>query len=135
MLAHAIEALIMRITGLRSEDLRRLLCRVFQSAFLNRMLERLTSEETIKNALARISELIDAHGEWLYAQGARGGVCLRKSECDFRVAHGRLIFSCWTQEGPVVWRIKGWEWTGEKLLLEASRRMGAERAQLELIPR
>jgi hypothetical protein len=99
------------------------------------MLERLTSEDTIRNALARISELIDAHGEWLYAQGARGGVCLRKDECDFRVAHGRLIFSCWTQEGLVVWRIKGWEWTGEKLLLEASRRMGAERAQLELIPR
>jgi hypothetical protein len=99
------------------------------------MYERLTSEDTIKNALARISELINAHGEWLYAQGARGSVCLRNDECDFSVAHGRLIFSCWTHQGLVVWRIKGWEWTGEKLLLEASRRMGAERAHLELIPR
>ena len=99
------------------------------------MLERLTDEDTIKHACARICELIDAHGEWLYAQGSRGSVPLRQSECDFRVTHGRLIFSCWTPQGPVIWRIKGWEWTGQKLLLEASRQMGAERAQLELIPR
>jgi hypothetical protein len=99
------------------------------------MLERLTSDDTVKHALARICELIDAHGEWLYAQDSLGSVHLRKSECDFRVAHGRLIFSCWTHHGLVVWRIKGWEWTGQKLLLEASRRMGAERARLELIPR
>jgi hypothetical protein len=99
------------------------------------MIERLTDEDIIKTALARIAELIDAHGEWLYAQGASGSVCLRKSECDFRVSHRRLHFSCWTHQGLVIWRINGWEWTGEKLLLEASRRMGSEKARLELIPR
>jgi hypothetical protein len=46
-----------------------------------------------------------------------------------------LIFSCWAGDGARSWRIAGWEWTGEKLLLEASRRMGAERTVLELIPR
>ena len=99
------------------------------------MIERLTDEDTIKNAERRIRELIDAHGEWLYAQDARGSESIRKSECDFRVSHGCLLFSCWTNQGLVVWRINGWEWTGQKLLLEASRRMGAERARLELIPR
>ncbi len=28
-----------------------------------------------------------------------------------------------------------WEWTGEKLMLQASRRMGAERPLIELVPR
>jgi hypothetical protein len=60
---------------------------------------------------------------------------LRKGECDFHVSHGRLIFSCWTDKGLMVWRIRGWEWACEKLTLEASRRMGAQLARLELIPR
>jgi hypothetical protein len=99
------------------------------------MLERLITADSIKNAEARIRELIDAHGEWLYAQDSKRGVLLPKGECDFRVSQGRLIFSCWNEQGTISWRIVGWEWTNEKLLLEASRRMGAERARLELIPR
>lgn len=105
------------------------------SSIRNRMIERLTDENTIQNAARRIRELIDAHGEWLYAQASSGGECVRNSECDFRVSHGRLLFSCWTNQGLVVWRINGWEWTGQKLILAASRRMGAKRARLELIPR
>ncbi len=98
-------------------------------------MERLTTADSIKNAEARIRELINAHGEWLYAHDSERGVLLRQSECDFRVSQGRLIFSCWSERGTISWRIVGWEWTNEKLLLEASRRMGAERARLELIPR
>jgi hypothetical protein len=101
------------------------------------MHERLTNENTCKKACARIRELIAAHGEWLYAQSnsRHAGASLRGSDFDFRVSHGRLIFSCWTDAGLAVWRIKGWEWTGEKLLLEGARRAGAENALLELIPR
>ena len=98
-------------------------------------MERLTNTASIKRAEARVRELIDAHGEWLYAHDSRRAVLLRNSECDFRVAQGRLIFSGWNEQGAVTWHIVGWEWTGEKLLLEASRRMGAECARLELIPR
>jgi hypothetical protein len=99
------------------------------------MLQRLTNADSIKHAEARLRELIDAHGEWLYAQDSQRSVLLQRSECDFRVSQGRLIFSCWSEQGNVTWRIVGWEWTNEKLLLEASRRMGAEEARLELIPR
>src|SRR5207253_7253074 len=60
---------------------------------------------------------------------------LRKSDFDFSVAHNRLIFSCWTERGAQVWRVTGWEFIEGKLLLEAARRTGAERARLELIPR
>jgi hypothetical protein len=102
----------------------------------NRMIERLTGTDSIEDARRRIRKLIDARGEWLCVQGSQAAaITLRNSECDFRVTHGRLIFSCWGDEGALAWRITGWEWTGEKLLLEATRRMGALSAQLELIPR
>jgi hypothetical protein len=60
---------------------------------------------------------------------------LRRSECDVRAAQGRLIFSCWSDAGARVWRVTGWEWTGEKLLLEATQAAGAKSSVLELIPR
>jgi hypothetical protein len=101
------------------------------------MHERLTDENKIREAWARIKELMSEHTDWLYAQEAsRAGESLQRGQdCDFRVSHGRLIFSCWTKDGLTVWRIEGWEWTGEKLLLEGARRAGAETARLELIPR
>lgn len=100
------------------------------------MIERLADADSIEDAERRIRKLIDGHGEWLCVQDSQGAATpLRKSECDFRVSHGRLIFSCWGNEGALAWRIKAWEWTGEKLLLEASRRMGTVSTQLELIPR
>ena len=99
------------------------------------MIKRLNSPDVIESATRRIAELIAAHGEWLYAEGGGRPSALRRSECDARMLHGRLIFSCWTDEGARSWRVTGWEWTGEKLLLEATRRMGAESCKLELIPR
>ncbi len=99
------------------------------------MMERLTNADSIKDAEARIRELIGTHGEWLYVHDSSRAVLLRNSECDFRVTQGRLIFSGWNEQGTITWHIIAWEWTGEKLLLEASRRMGAERTRLELIPR
>ncbi len=100
------------------------------------MIVRLTNEEAAREAERRLTELIDGRGEWLYVGGRAGAaVSLRKSECDFRVAHGRLVFTCWGDRGAQAWRVTAWEWTGEKLLLTATRSMGAERARLELIPR
>ena len=99
------------------------------------MYRRLTNADSTRHAAERIRELIDAHGEWLCARDRERSVPLHRSECDFRVSQGRLIFSCWGERGVVTWRVIGWEWVGGKLLLEASRRMGAERARLELIPR
>src|SRR5918911_2371737 len=100
------------------------------------MLKRLTNAEAVHEGEQSIRRLLDAHSEWLYArQGASATNPLHKNECDVRAAQGRLIFSCWGEQGALVWRITGWEWTGEKLLLEATQRLGAESARLELIPR
>jgi hypothetical protein len=100
------------------------------------MTQRLDSIDSIKHAAERIRQLIDAHEEWLYARAGVGQTsALRRSEIELRIEHGRLMLSCLSDEGTAIWRINGWEWKDEKLLLDASRRMGAERAQLELIPR
>lgn len=99
------------------------------------MIKRLNSRDEVESAQRRIAELLAAHGEWLYVEGEGRGSALRRSECDALIVHGRLIFSCWADEGARSWRVTGWEWTGEKLLLEATRRMGAESCKLQLIPR
>lgn len=102
----------------------------------NRMFERLTDPASVKNAALRIRELIERHSEWLCVQSSRATAApFRNDECDIRRSHGRLIFSCWGDEGALAWRIAGWEWTGEKLLLDATRRLGVEKDSLELIPR
>lgn len=99
-------------------------------------MERLTNAEDAVRAAERLGELIETRGEWFYIEAANAqAVALRKSEADFRVAHGRLLFSCQGQRGVRLWRIVGWEWTGEKLLLQATGRAGGESALLELIPR
>jgi hypothetical protein len=107
------------------------------SPIRNRMTEHFTDVDSIKDAERRIRELIDGHGEWLCVrEGAQATATpMRNNECEIRVSHGRLIFSCWGDEGALAWRITGWKWTGEKLLLDATRRMGAETSKLELIPR
>jgi len=46
-----------------------------------------------------------------------------------------LLLACWTEKGTRSWKIFSWEWNGEKLIFEASRRMGADRPIIELIPR
>jgi hypothetical protein len=100
----------------------------------------------------RLSELLDERGEWFLRErreGARHGLNqgaqselkegaqseLKRGEWDVRVSSGALIFSYWGEAGARVWRIKSWRREGERLLLDAARRAGAQRARLELVPR
>ena len=98
------------------------------------MFERLTTS-VLETARQRIAELFDAHAEWFYTLSDGNTQALRRDELDINIAQSRLILSCWTEKGTRSWRIRGWNWTGEKLELQASRRMGAERPVIELIPR
>lgn len=99
------------------------------------MLARLKDAPAIEIANRAIRELLNAHNEWFLAQDGSSPLALNNSEFDFSIAHHRLMFSSWTETGSRSWRITAWEWTGEKLRLEASRRMGADVAALELVPR
>jgi len=82
-----------------------------------------------------LQQIIQQHAEWLFVSSDGTAQSLRRSEIDVTVSHHRLMLSCWTEKGTRTWRILDWQWNGEMLLLHASRRMGAERTRLELIPR
>lgn len=80
-------------------------------------------------------EFVQPHAEWFISEDGRLPLEVNRNEFDFSVAHGRLIFSCWTQRGARAWRITHWSRSGEKLLLQVSRRMGAELSTIELVSR
>jgi len=80
-------------------------------------------------------EFVHPHAEWFISEDGRLPLEVNRAEFDFYVAHGRLIFSCWTQRGVRAWRVTHWNQAGEKLVLQVSRRMGAEAATIELVPR
>ncbi|HKP71852.1 MAG TPA: hypothetical protein VJT82_02875 [Pyrinomonadaceae bacterium] len=97
----------------------------------------LTNLDDREEARRRLAELLDSRVEWFCAETREGvRVPLGKGEWELEASHGALHFSYRTARGASrVWRVAGWEWTGERLLVSATRRMGAERATLELIPR
>ena len=107
-----------------------------QWRYLQRMLEHLRNADLAEAASLRINELIAEHAEWFLAE-SDGDLheALKRDEVATTIANGRLILASWTEKGARSWRIMAWEWKAEKLLLQASRRMGAERPLLELIPR
>jgi hypothetical protein len=81
-----------------------------------------------------IREIINAHHDWFMSIDGRSPINLTTDEFEFSASPGRLIFSCWTETGSRAWRVKSWYWKGDKLIMQASRRMGAEEVMIELIP-
>src|SRR5438105_15784274 len=90
---------------------------------------------SVIRAELKLLEFVNPHAEWFISEDGRLPLEVNRNEFDFSVAHGRLIFSCWTQKGARAWRITDWNQSGEKLVLQVSRRMGGEVATIELVPR
>lgn len=99
------------------------------------MLLELGNIDAVEIAERAIRELLGVHAEWFFVQDGGAPLALNTTEFDFSIAHRRLIFTSWTETGSRSWRITAWEWAGEKLRLEVSRRMGADVATLEMVPR
>lgn len=104
------------------------------------MFERVNTPARIEAARSKIAELLATHAEWFCTVNegntqAGKTEALSRSELDIAVAHGRLILTSWTEKGSRSWKIFAWEWKDEKLILQASRRLGAERPVIELVPR
>ncbi|MFN2491425.1 MAG: hypothetical protein ABR501_00895 [Pyrinomonadaceae bacterium] len=99
------------------------------------MSERLSTPDQVQAGRIRIAELLATYPEWFMTLSSRDSQPLSRTELDVRVAHGRLVLTCWTEKGTRSWRIFAWEWTYEKLILWASRKLGAERPVIELVPR
>jgi hypothetical protein len=90
--------------------------------------------EEAEESRRRLAELLEARGEWFVREGA-ASFEVRRGGWELRAGPGGLLFSYWGAAGARVWRVAAWEWRGGQLFLEAARRMGAERARLELTPR
>ncbi|HEV7747642.1 MAG TPA: hypothetical protein VGO56_21765 [Pyrinomonadaceae bacterium] len=99
------------------------------------MSTRVNTPARIEAARAKISEFLAAHAEWFCTLDGGNSQALGRNELDIAVSYGRLILSSWTEKGSRAWKIFDCELTGEKLTLRASRRMGAERPLIELVPR
>jgi hypothetical protein len=99
------------------------------------MLLILKDAADVQSAKRSIDELLGLHTEWFLTQDSAAPFLIGSAEFDFSVDHQRLIFSGWLEAGFRSWRITAWNWSGQKLSLEARRRMGAEVATLELVPR
>ena len=116
-------------------------------------MQRLTDAQSIAEARASLASLLEERAEWFCTEeapgdarptGAKGRGAIGQSSATFAVgvgewelqaAHASLLLSLLTDRGTRTWRVVAWEWTGERLLLEVRRRMGAERALLAFIPR
>lgn len=99
------------------------------------MFQRLTNATQAEAACRRIAEFFAAHPEWFYTLSDGKAEALRRSELDVTVVQGRLILSCWTYKGTRLWKIRGCDWVGDKLLLQTSRRRGSVLPVIELVPR
>src|SRR5688500_3177802 len=99
------------------------------------MMQRLTTHALRETAKQHIGELLRQHAEWLFVSANGQSHALRRSEIDVTLSHDRLVLSCWTEKGTRTWRILSWQWNGQTLVFQASRRFGAEQPLLELVPR
>ena len=54
---------------------------------------------TLEFACRQISELFRAHAEWLFVPSEGAPQSLRRDELEIAIAHGKLVFSCWTENG------------------------------------
>lgn len=99
------------------------------------MFQHLTTPALLEAARQQIAALFSQHAEWFCTAGNNETYALRRDEMHVTIAQQRLVLSCWTEKGSRSWRILGWQWNGQILLLQASRKMGAELPLIELIPR
>lgn len=99
-------------------------------------MSRPDGHEEVQAALRLLTRLLDARGSWFLREGREGrGRELRRGEWELRVAGGSLVFSYWGESGARAWHVSSWRAEGEGLYLEASKRAGAGRALLSLVPR
>ena len=93
------------------------------------MLRSLTTPAQVDSAHSKIVTLLNEYAEWLFVSN---GVSqsLRRDEIEVAVLRERLLLSCWTEKGTLLWRVVAWDWNGQLLELELSRGM-----RIQLIPR
>src|SRR5919107_5074863 len=99
-------------------------------------MNRLDNAAGAEGARRAIEARLGAAPEWFLREGrGRRLVELREGDWELASSASALVFSYWGEAGVRAWRVAAWAFEGETLLIEATRRTGAERALLELVPR
>lgn len=99
-------------------------------------MNRVKTTDEAEAARRVIVARLEAAGEWFLREGrGRRRVELRAGEWELTANARALVLSYWGEAGVRAWRVAAWSLEGDALLLEATRRVGAERALLELVPR
>lgn len=99
-------------------------------------MNRVRTTDEAEGARRLIAARLEAAGELFLREGrAHRRVELRAGEWELSANASSLVFSYWGDAGVRAWRVSAWRFDGDVLLLEATRRTGAERATLELVPR
>src|ERR1043165_4526365 len=96
--------------------------------------ESSVSVTDLSQQLLALQKLVAEHRDWFMTADGRSPLNINHDEFEFSINHNRLMFSCWTEDGSRNWRVNRWSWNDENLLLHASRRMGAETSEIELVP-
>ena len=97
--------------------------------------QRVNTPERVESARATIAELFRANVEWFLSIDGTDNQAVNHAELEIFSAHGRLVLTCWTEKGMRTWKIFAWDYSEDKLTFAASRRMGADRPLIELVPR
>jgi hypothetical protein len=85
---------------------------------------------------AELAAVFTQHGEWIYTEPRRETTrSLSRREIEVKADRNRVWLTCFGEFGSEHWRVQSWEWSGEKLTVQAERRAGAVRAKLVFLPR
>jgi hypothetical protein len=103
----------------------------------------LTNQSQSEETLRLLRELLESRGEWFCTETRPRGAqerqqrpaILGRGDWELKASGGALHFCYWGESGARSWRVKNWRQAEGKLLIEVTRRAGAERATLELVPR
>ncbi|HEU4836085.1 MAG TPA: hypothetical protein VFS90_16775 [Pyrinomonadaceae bacterium] len=96
------------------------------------MLRSLTTPGQVESAYREISALLREYAEWLFVSDDVAQ-SLRRDEIEVVVERERLLVSCWTEKGTRLWRVVAWDWNGQLVALQVSRKTVV--SLIELIPR
>ncbi len=85
--------------------------------------------------LDKLTDLLNAHNEWLLIHQTGKTFSLQKNEIEVEQNRDKILFSFLDEKGFQTWRIVEAEFKAEKVSLKLTRNFGKEETFIELIPR
>lgn len=88
-----------------------------------------------ENSQTEISELLDAHQEWLLVEQGSNSFTLRRDEMEIIFERRKLLFAFLDEKGFQTWRIAGWKCERGRIHFDLTRNFGKEHRKVALVSR